>query len=322
MNSHTSSNGFTLIELVVVILITSILISMSVSFFNWVQLDWEKRKLLSESLVISELLWNIQQFSLYFPDYHDSDLYEVFNSKDVYSATDLYYILPSISPVLIDSSKINEDEMIVSDINSISDFSTIVLWLKQCNFFISYDLGSISWKPYLSDCNIVYNSFGILSLQWFILSNQDDVLFQITDQAYNTDDYYGFRLDGYTELSQIIYNNILDEEVSNSYVYFDLLSSTPQDFIDSHFQLVKFPDYTWSEQTAFFVWTESELLDEFINTYIPGQVKWLTLDTFDLSHDRYLKENFMNESFSNIDFIYNYTNIPFSSSDYLFKAWL
>ncbi len=298
---------FTLIELVVVILITSILMAVWSSFFNSMKTTSRNKLIVAEIDRFNSLFENIKLTDLFMEEYEDTVEYNQVNSMNKDQLIDLYYSVYIIRPVLVNKYDQPPKVLEQTDIwNTINEYKDIAIWLQQCKLLFDINWKTISWENNKTICDEPNIWDWLINIQWFLLSNDTDILVEKENYYFNSDNYFwnNFTItDGDTLLVE---KWIKQTDLAIWwYHYFDLLYDRLDDFYNWSFLVYKVKKLNWYIETWVYVWTLTDFTNLIRNTYIPWVINNIVLDSSDLTTDREERKALEIWQYNDIQFLYH-----------------
>jgi len=299
--------AFTLIELTVVILLTSILIAISSSFFYTIKFVFNNKKIISEVELYNDYLSNNELSDLYLHDYHTVEWYNNINLMDKNKLVDLYYSVSVIKPVIVNKYDNKKNPLIKTDIwNTSNNYKDLTIWLQKCYYLFDINSKKIDWKDFNLIC-LEPNIFdSVINLQWFIIWNNMNLLIERSKYFFNNNNYFWNNYSINDSNKELIIDWEKQENLLKwNYIFFDLLHDKIDYFYNHQFYIYKLKKLNWDIEEWIFSGSELDFTNLISNKYIPWVLNNSILDFSDLMLDREVRTNMKLWQFNDIQFIYH-----------------
>jgi len=302
---RNNKKWFTLIEIVVVIVISSILIWILSSFFNWLKKSSEHREIVSEIDEFNNLFNKLKITDLYLSDYYNTEKYKSLNSMSKDKLTDIYYAVYIIKPVIV--NKLDKKPLNLADIwNGINDYRDLTIWLQSCGFLFDLQGKTINWKNYEINCDDPYIWNWKINLQWFLIWNNIDLITESDKYLFNTNNYFWYNYNIYNESNTIIENWKKTSYIDIlGYKYYNLLNDNISDFYLNNFFVFKLRKLNWEIDQKIYYWTENDFTNIIKNKYIPWVLNNTLLDTSDITKDLDDRIDLSIWQYNSVQFLYH-----------------
>jgi len=300
----------TLIELIVVILLISILLAISSSFFNWIMKSSQHKKIVFEVELFNDFFKKQKLSDFYLKDYYNIDSYKALNSMNKDEFTDIFYSVYIIKPVLVNKYDNQLKPLKVSEIwNSNNDYKDITIWLQSCKFLFDIKWNSISGKNSNNICDEPFIWNGVINLQGFLIWNDLDVVVEKNRYEFNPNNYFWNLYDIYSKDDLLIKEGESKTKLDSLwYVYFDIFYDRLSKFYSNNFFIYKLRKLDWKIEQWIFYWNENSFTDLIKNKYIPWVLNNSVLNFSNLANDREFRKNMKIWDFNSIQLLYHDPN--------------
>lgn len=320
MSSHSQNyNGFSLIELVVVITILSILIWIVTSFFVSLQKTWDKQEIASEILSVQSIISWLNPPRFVYKDYYDIEVFNDLNTIPNNSFVDVYHSIEVIIPRLFDYTSPNPRSILSDDIINYSA-ENIYLWLEKCIIYFNPDGNLIDSQSFLSECDDLITWSPKLKIQWFIISNNDSLVLESEWKYFNNNWQLWELINIFNSNTQFVERwSVIDIPFDS--IYFNLLTDGFDDFYNNPFLIFNLQKLDWTGDYWIFNWSITEFWNSVFDNYIPWVLNSSIIDNSDISQDLDNRVNFTLIDFKNLNFFYTNPTDFATSWFILSKFW-